>query len=397
MRGLRSAGGTFLWVFACVLAVSLVTVVSIRVHLYILRHRAELLMADMESITLRQTTFVDVQPLFLRWRHWGEFEGPCSEARCKFDISLSEVDTALNRFLYRHDALFNLAASLGVRPTRIRAELTVINGLVWSEGIAFEIENRGWYPDGKPYVDIMSGDATSWSILDPVGTAEWHWRLHPDYTIWGPSNLPNVISLNFTPFANFAEIHRLMSLNFSCLTRIVPCKTDNEIMPEAFARVAYWSSLPDDTSSQKNPCDDALKIEYSARDSRNIVIATVSTKRVVRDYESEPGGQHFHEQLRMLILQERLKNTGINKAPSRIFLLDSPELWTPGSEVQLRPGSSVFLFYKDDSFDRYSLTGCSPSDVTQPNLAAIRRGIAEDNRPPGLPEHAFQFFGSADQ
>jgi hypothetical protein len=389
MHRLRSAGRIFLWAFACVLIVTFVTVLSIRVHLYVLRHRAELLLADVESITLRQATFHDVQPIFLRWRRWGKFDGPCSEARCTFDVSLSEIDTPLNRFLYDHNRLINLAARFGERPTGIRAEFTVLNGLVWSEGIAFGIENSGWYPDGRPNIEMTSGEATSVSKIEPRVTADWHWRLRPDYTIRWPDNLPNQVRLQFTPFANFVDIHRLMSLNFSCLTRSVPCTHKEDIMPKALAQVAYWTSLPDDAGDRKTFCDDPLALELLARDSRNIVIATVSAKRLILEYGGEPGVRASRKYRRLLILQERLKNRAESKALLKLFVLENP-----APEVLYRPGDRVILFYKDDGFNAYSITGCSPLAVTPPHLSAVRRGIAEDTRPAGLPDHAFQLSGS---
>ena len=50
---------------SCVSLVSpiLLAAVAARTQRYVLRHRAEALLADMQSIKLRQTTFHDVQPI----------------------------------------------------------------------------------------------------------------------------------------------------------------------------------------------------------------------------------------------------------------------------------------------------------------------------------------------
>jgi len=383
MRYLRAVWRVVLWALACLMIVILITVGAVRLRLYVLRYRAESLLADMETITLRQTTFRDVQPMFLKWRRWTRFDGPCSQVRCKFDISLDDINSPLYSFLYEHDTWFDLAAHLGERPAEIRAEVTVLNGIVWSEGIAFGIENRTW-SDGRPYIEMTSGEAISVSKSDPRMT--WQWHLHPDYAIWWPGNLQNQVRLQFTPFANFADIHRLMSLNFSCLTRIVPCRDKKEIMPEALAQVAHWSSLPDDEDDPKNRCTNPLALELSARDSPNIVVATVSARRVVSEFGGKVGAPLGNARV-ILILRERLKTRGENRAPSKLFVLKNPQL----RDLE-RPGSREIVFYKDDSFDAYSVTGCSLSAATPQNLSAVRRGIAEDTRPPGLPDFAFQYF-----
>ena len=104
MRYLRSVGRLALCTAVSLVILVVVAGITFRAHRYILRHRAEMLLSDMESISLRQTTFRDVQPIMLRWRRWGKSDGPCSETHCTFEIRLSDLDTPLNRFLYEHSA-----------------------------------------------------------------------------------------------------------------------------------------------------------------------------------------------------------------------------------------------------------------------------------------------------
>lgn len=161
------------------------TMVTVRIHQEILRHRAESLLVDMQWVRLRETSFQDIQPILRRWRRWGEYDGPCTPARCTVDIWLSRFDSPLNKFLYIHERAFDFASHLGEHPTAIHARLMVLNGIVWGEDVHFGIEIREWYPDGKPYIGLVSGEATSVSRVSL--TPGSHWRLHPDYVIWWPT------------------------------------------------------------------------------------------------------------------------------------------------------------------------------------------------------------------
>jgi hypothetical protein len=363
-----------LWTCASLVVVSFVAGATVRFRRYILRHRAEILFADMESISLRQTTFSDVQPIFVRWRRWGKYDGQCSEAHCKFGIVLSDSDTPLNLFLRQHAWAFTVATYLGAAPTAIRAHFTVIDGIVWSESIGFGIEVQQQDSDGRRYVEVIGGAASSVSKLNPRFWGP-HWHLHPEYSIWSANKFRNEVQLQFTPFANPADIHRLMTLNFSCLTRFAPCRDKEDIMPVALAQEAYWRSLPDDPIDWEHECDDPMAIERIARESRNIVIAKVKEGRVLSD---DSNGILSYDLT--LVLQQGLKIRAHwnNQIPLKLGLADSV------SRVPPRPGSLVILFFRDDNFDPNSTGGCSPLSLTPAHLDPIRRGIAEDTVPSGL-------------
>ena len=47
------------------------------------------------------------------------------------------------------------------------------------------------------------------------------------------------------------------------------------------------------------------------------------------------------------------------------------------------------MFFRDDKFGPYSTSGCGPLPLTPAHLLSVRRGIAEDTRPSGLPDYAW--------
>jgi hypothetical protein len=366
------------------LAACVICGVALQIRQYMLRHRAERLLADMQSIKLRRTTFEEVQPIIRRWQHWGHYEGPCDRSQCTFDIVLADANTFPNPFLYSHLWFFDLASRFGWRPAWIRARLIVLDGVVWMEMIGFETEIHGRGQDEREYLEPVSGVAMSVSKIELLRSVG-HWRLHPEYSISSPDNLPNVVRLEFTPFADSTEVRRLMFLNFECLTRHAPCRKRDEIMPAAVGQEAYWSSLPDNPDSGKPLCEnpDALVVELESRDAKNVVIVKVDAKR------RAPGpGTMFEESL---VLDQILKA----RVPEKLRAAKDPWMFaSPGPGGAFPAGTSVILFLKNDSFNGYSLEDCSPLSVTANHLLAVRRGIEEDNRPASLPEFASQPVGT---
>src|ERR1700722_7888509 len=102
-----------LWTCLPLTSVLLLVAVGSRTQRYTLGHRAEMLLADMQSINLRQTTFHDVEPIMAGWQLWGTYDGPCSEAHCGFGGHWRGVDPPLNQFPLRHSSAFAAATFLG--------------------------------------------------------------------------------------------------------------------------------------------------------------------------------------------------------------------------------------------------------------------------------------------
>lgn len=225
MRNVRRIWRAFLWLVCAGIALGLLGVIGIRVERHVLRHRAEALMVDMQSIRLRQTTFQQAQPIFRRWRKWGTFAGPCSPARCDFQVELRTLNSKPDRYLYLDRGIFYLASLVGESPTAITAHVGVLNGVVANEQIGFAIETPR---------HLLSGQAASVSQIKPPFAVS---QAHADYAIWAPANFPDDVRVEFTAAADPAVIHRLMVIHFSCLTRWLPCQSRSELMPAAIAAV----------------------------------------------------------------------------------------------------------------------------------------------------------------
>lgn len=224
---MRRIWRALVWLVCAAIIAGVIGLIVIRIQRRVLRGRAEALMIDMQSITVRKTTFQEVQPVFLRWRRWGKFARPCSPLRCEFDIKLHDLDSRPDRYLYRNRPIFQLASLVGESPTAISARIGVLDGVVSSEQIGFAIETPG---------HLLSGQAASSPSIDlPAGTRA---TTRAGYAVWSPPNFPDMVRLEFTASADPSQIHRLMAINFSCLTRWRPCQSPNQIMPAAMAAAA---------------------------------------------------------------------------------------------------------------------------------------------------------------
>ncbi len=63
---------------------------TLRIQHWVLRHRAERLLADIQQVELRKTSFEDAQKLFDRWSKWGQYKGECMRQRCLFSIVFTD-------------------------------------------------------------------------------------------------------------------------------------------------------------------------------------------------------------------------------------------------------------------------------------------------------------------
>jgi hypothetical protein len=364
---MRRIWRALLWLFCAGVAVAVLGLIGVRVERHILRNRAEALMADMQSITLRQTTFQQVQPIFRRWRRWGRFDGSCSPARCEFNIDLHDLSSRPDRYLYRDVTIFKLASLVGESPTAISARIGVLDGVVWSEQIGFAIEPPG---------NLLEGNATSVSRAEPVYYG-MHWRSHPDYTISWPANLPDSVRLEFTPFANPAEIHRLMALNFSCLTRWRACQSKRDMMPTAMAEVERWDNLP--TYPEGPTANDPLFLKLLGRDSPTVVVVEVSSNQTKIIHED---GRTVRGHLMTFDVKKVMKLHSPEEKVARFTFFPEHFGILPGGTFETSsPGTRFVVFFKG-AINEASLEGWLPA--TRANLALVRKGVAEDDRPPGL-------------
>src|ERR1700677_2852066 len=101
---------------------------AVQAQQWLLRWRAERLMADMHRIRLYQTTWPEAQELMRKWGAWGHWDGACRAEDCEYAITLGssfwgglgdEVPGWLHFILKVPGVFSGLGGRLGVLRTAI--------------------------------------------------------------------------------------------------------------------------------------------------------------------------------------------------------------------------------------------------------------------------------------
>ncbi|HEY2460953.1 MAG TPA: hypothetical protein VGI16_09100 [Candidatus Acidoferrum sp.] len=137
----------------------------------------------------------------------------------------------------------------GGHPARIIANIDMRDGTVWSKGFSLRIETYGHpiYWSGNCQLEFgLFADARTVPEFpcDPCDLFYPQLAIHPTYRIGRPGGCTICVKgwTEFTPYADPADVKRLMQLNLSCLTQWRPCTTQAEIMPAAWSQ--YLAELP---------------------------------------------------------------------------------------------------------------------------------------------------------
>ena len=267
-------------VFVLSLSILLALIITVsQIEQRLFRHKAELLLNQIQSLELRKTPWTEARKSLGPWAASTTFYDPCNGHECSLQIGLNEfvfhfVSTNLV-FLHLDDYIrwrlnlsyatgpfvlfeavsLRLYMALGGQPATVNATVGVSDGIVSSK--SFEVKAL-IYPQDVGSLLRMRGPDFLWAgayTVSQISPRASGWRepqlnLHPDYIIGGPDGCEGCVAgwVNFTPDTNSADIHRLMDFNLSCLTRILPCRTQLDLMPKAWAQYLA-ERRPDNTIS----------------------------------------------------------------------------------------------------------------------------------------------------
>jgi hypothetical protein len=347
----------FLRSFVIALIVLLViVVVTPRVQRWVLRNRAEQLLTDLQEVELRKTSFDDVVKLYGHWRKWSRFEGQCTTQRCQIFIRFGD-------FFDRRPGLSKLGPirlvyfALGGRPTHVYAAINVLNGVVWEKSFGVASAPRG----------IVSGETSTVSRLPAV---DKRFALHPNHTVVPYRMSPCVwISAKFTPYEDPTEIPRLMEFDLKVITDWGLGHEERDVMPTACAEAREEQHLAVQPTGHGQPdLPRHESLEYLARDAGRVgVVGVISKPR-----ESSDSSMRWKIEARLEEPWNRYSTAEVGTV-RELHLHCGDTGWTP--EVQIGQRYLIFTDW-DPTSDTVTCGGIVP--VTDENVAATRRGIAQD-------------------
>jgi hypothetical protein len=367
-RWIRIAGIAILAFIICLFA-------AVRIQQYVLRWRAERLLADMRQINAGTSTGAEAQRLAARWKKWSSFTSPCTLERCIYWIQLQDPSSiAFNACNYGFCAvLARPLAWFGWHSALVQAEIRVENGVVSDSVFTLIVDvfpqtvgqdNEGYGLVGKA---MQSAKFRPFEFRDQR-------LLHPEYWIGKPGGCEGCIKLvtGHTPLADKAKIDDLTDFNFSCITRWSQCTTEAEIMPIAWKQ--YQQELPGNRAREEafERCD--VPLEFMGREYQDIAIVQIIASQTLR----QPN--HIENVAKLRIIRSLKGQTPLSPDKAAYFSIFDRGQGVPGwGSTDLNAGKKYILM---GSFGEWNSGGkllalddCGVEPFNDQNLAAIQRGI----------------------
>jgi hypothetical protein len=392
-RWIRIAAIAILAPIICLIAV-------VRIQQYVLRWRAERLLADIRQIQMGKSTWADAQKLMQRWGKWNvSWDGPeCNARSCNYAISLDDISHALHRFPLIDGG--NWGSKLrwprwmnrpyrwaGGRFAVVRAEFAVRNGIIWSKSFAIMLT-----PFPETYDERGELNAVTNSSVMAQAVCETqcsHGRFLSNEVIFSIDN-PEMSLLieddrkghgaevQFTPFADVNTVNALLDFNLGCLTRWHACRTVAELVPSAAS--LYNSGLRKMNEGEDEDALQGLPLWIAARDAEYVAVAEAL-------HTSSRNPPNEHSTITSFRIKKLLK--GDSDMPGRSFYMITTvgsEETCPVSSADARgfhTGEEVLLAFSgrinEESTSETELSPCVVAPMTNQNLADVQRGIARDS------------------
>jgi hypothetical protein len=238
---------------------------------WLLRWRAERLLADIRALEVNKSSLSDAQAFMKKWGKWAD-GGGCDAGDCRFLFRIEnrfpgEVSHWSQRRAYWE---LHLLDRLGLRPAEIGAMVFVRHDVVTDKLFLVKI-----YPPEHATWDPHLGESNAIGTLIEEGP-----RL-PPIAVKGhryPNRLffPNREGLTviFTPDEDRTEVARLMDVRFACITSLHHCTSQRELVPAAYDE---WEHAKEITADQHESCE--MPYWVLARDAKNVLSADVVSAR----------------------------------------------------------------------------------------------------------------------
>jgi hypothetical protein len=372
-----------------------------QIEQHIFRRKAERLLADVQALELRQTPWSDVQSLLQRWRPDIDSRFPCNDSECSiimdeavfsflhsktFFLRLDDylrwrmkLSYEEGPFIRAEERLLPIYIRLGGRLALVSASFAARQGILWSKNFSINIwvDNPDLFA-GNVYGLFAAADTVPRFIGSPANSIAPQVELHPNYTIGGPDGCEVCIAgwVKFTPYANSADIHRLMQFDLSCLTRFHQCFTQTDVMPVAWKQYEAESPQLQEMWDKPPGCSPSV-LELLGRDS--IKVATGEVTGAVRNDHIWPTGiRDGHVPIRVLAALKGLPDW----KPGQIRIVHITAA-SSGQEAELHKGKQLILFgawggrHAQIEID-LPRGGCSIVPLNGLNLTLVQRGIAQD-------------------
>jgi len=205
---------------------------------WLLRWRAEKLLADVQSLQVNHSTSAEVQALLNKWSRWGETQTSCREDTCEYFLTMRHFLPTVLRGNADEEAnnwLPMLTDLIGLRSAIAGAGFSAEHGVVTAKGFSLMVHLpvRDWFLRGGAYVPDLAVSSSEVSKFRDYEDKYYVRQSHPSRMARSMKG-PYGMLINFKPEESAAEKAALMNFQFSCLTQFFPCRSEREILPEGW-------------------------------------------------------------------------------------------------------------------------------------------------------------------
>ena len=258
------------WVLTGLLVLYLVLLATVQIGQRITRRRAEHLLSDIRGLQLEKSSWYDAQVLMQRWGRWGQYKGTCDAAHCNYLIHFDSTGMTTwpavtsERFSdlwYR--SLEITTKVLHANVSDVQGEFHLQKNLV--VGTSFSLGTN--VPEGGSLFSLVIGTRTRnlepydlWPEKDP----------HPDYRTVLRTGTIGYFFTQFTAATKQEDVEWLTAVNFSCITRWVPCREMGDLLPYAWAK--YIAETKHVGATRQRIAECAYSLEELVRASERVAL-----------------------------------------------------------------------------------------------------------------------------
>jgi len=327
-----------------------------------------------------RSTWADAQKIMTRWGAWGSYEGSCTAEKCEYYIHIQD---SLSTFIQDHSErtpLLNLLAYplVLVRESgnwveaRLRIKDNFVTESRYDIFLVVPFPTARERSGGYSLVGIASQTING---FDPYSFREDR-LLHPEYWIGAPGGCEGCIKLmtEFTPLAGREKIHELTDFDLSCLTRLLPCTKESDLMPSAWRQ--YQTELPSQQARRDAFDQCKVPLEFFGREYGDIAIVDVLSRQRARP----SNNAYLAVRLRVDRILKGQIQWPLNQ-PENAMVYDRGEAITGWSSTDMVTGKRYILIASivkgEAGKNIVAADDCGVIHYNEQNLSAIQRGIDE--------------------
>jgi len=384
-----------------VLGLFLLLGATLRIQSYLFRRQAERLMADFQTLKLRQTKWPEAESLTHKWGKYGHYQSDCNASFCRYTIALESPEIKMaarlprgaweNRFTTNLTVsrFFNLFDLLAGRPAILTATFVVQDSIVLRKSAFFLYQvvpsfvgSDGAYSLIATVVTRSRLSSDEYLLTDSEQLAK-----HPYYTYNRPGGCSTCLMarVSFTPYAPESEMRWLTTFNLACLTNFMPCRNLEDIYPASEDWHLYdWAlggrpGSPNQVNPEQpaNPMECRIPVFALGREAAKIISVT----SLKESQEQHPDEVDDKATVRFdSVLKGSAKNAPGESVDViyRSYNVRNPLKMQP----PLTPGEHLLLLsqYFEKEALPMELNRCLVLPDTPEIRAELQRGIAQNDR-----------------